>query len=61
MALRRKNGALSVEAKSVSFNGDFLQAKAFKAGFVYMNVVCLFVKYHYDLFVLFCLIVVVVL
>ena len=42
VALRRKNGALSVEAKSVSFNGDFLQAKAFKAGFVYMNIVFLF-------------------
>ena len=36
VALRRKNGALSIEAKSVSFGGAFLQAKAFKAGFVRM-------------------------
>ena len=29
--MRRKNGALSLEAKSVSVKGDFFQAKAFKA------------------------------
>ena len=33
VALRRKGGALSVEAKSVSVDGDFLQAKAFKVVF----------------------------
>ena len=33
VALRRKGGALSVEAKSVSINGAFLQAKAFKVVF----------------------------
>ena len=36
VALRRKGGALSIEAKSLSVGGAFLQAKAFKAGFVCM-------------------------
>ena len=35
MALRRKNGALSVQAKSVSIDGDFIQAKAYKASFFF--------------------------
>ena len=36
VALRRKNGALSVEASSMSLQGDFIQARDYKARFVYM-------------------------
>ena len=39
VAMRRKNGALSLEAKSVSVKGAFFQAKAFKAGVsVYVSI-----------------------
>ena len=34
VALRRKNGALSIEATSASIDAAFVQAKALKAGFV---------------------------